>query len=78
MDSGIYSEKSNGESEEVGCSMFEEIVGQSSELRSVLTYVIRVAPIDSTVLITGETGTGISVDAKGFHSKGNTQYGQPT
>ena len=39
-------------------SMFEEIVGSSAPLRSVLAHVEKVAPTDSTVLITGETGTG--------------------
>src|SRR5882762_6474716 len=39
-------------------SMFEESVGTSAPLRAVLARVSRVAPTDSTVLITGETGTG--------------------
>src|SRR5262249_7256425 len=39
-------------------SMFEEIVGTSPPLRTVLSHVSKVAPTDSTVLITGETGTG--------------------
>jgi PAS domain S-box-containing protein len=38
--------------------MFEEIVGSSPALQKVLSSVVRVAPTDSTVLITGETGTG--------------------
>jgi formate hydrogenlyase transcriptional activator len=37
---------------------FEEIVGQSREIRRVLKQVETVAPTDSTVLILGETGTG--------------------
>ena len=40
--------------------MFEEIVGSSPALQSVLSQVAKVAPTDSTVLITGETGTGKS------------------
>ena len=36
-------------------SMFEQIVGVSAPLRSVLSQVSKVAPTDSTVLITGET-----------------------
>ena len=36
-------------------SMFEEIVGSSEKLRRVLVLVAKVAPTDSTVLITGET-----------------------
>jgi len=39
-------------------SMFEEIVGSSPALRRVLADVARVAAVDSTVLISGETGTG--------------------
>src|SRR5215475_4143668 len=39
-------------------SMFEEIVGASPSLRSVLTSIEQVAATDSTVLVTGETGTG--------------------
>src|SRR5689334_15373667 len=39
-------------------SMFEEIVGTSAALRQVLALVRKVATTDSTVLITGETGTG--------------------
>jgi len=38
--------------------MFEEIVGASPALKSVLSHVSKVAPTDSTVLISGETGTG--------------------
>jgi len=36
--------------------MFEEIVGASPALRAVLSSVVKVAPTDSTVLISGETG----------------------
>ena len=36
--------------------MFEEIVGSSPALQAVLSQVAKVAPTDSTVLITGETG----------------------
>ena len=39
-------------------SMFEEIVGVSPALNAVLARLAKVAPTDSTVLITGETGTG--------------------
>jgi formate hydrogenlyase transcriptional activator len=38
--------------------MFEEIVGDSAPLRAVLSDLSKVAPTESTVLITGETGTG--------------------
>src|SRR5713101_1066277 len=45
-------------------SMFEEIVGTSPPLRAVLSHVSKVAPTDSTVLITGETGTGKELIAR--------------
>jgi transcriptional regulator of acetoin/glycerol metabolism len=48
-------------------SMFEEIVGTSAPLRAVLARVSRVAPTDSTVLITGETGTGKELVARAIH-----------
>ncbi|MCU1337978.1 MAG: multi-sensor signal transduction multi-kinase [Bryobacterales bacterium] len=50
-------------------SMFEEIVGASPALESVLTRVAKVAPTDSTVLITGETGTGKELVARAIHKR---------
>jgi len=50
-------------------SMFEEIVGTSKELKTVLDRVTRVAPTDSTVLITGETGTGKELIARAIHKR---------
>ncbi len=38
--------------------MFPEIIAESEAMRSVLGQITRVAPTDSTVLITGESGTG--------------------
>jgi len=48
-------------------SMFEEIVGSSPAVRAVLSRVAKVAPMDSTVLITGETGTGKELIARAIH-----------
>ena len=48
-------------------SMFEEIVGASPALQTVLADVTKVAPTDSTVLITGETGTGKELFARAIH-----------
>ena len=50
-------------------SMFEEIVGTSRALRAVLSRVSKVAPTDSTVLITGETGTGKELIARAVHKR---------
>jgi transcriptional regulator with GAF, ATPase, and Fis domain len=50
-------------------SMFEEIVGVSPPLRTVLSHVSKVAPTDSTVLITGETGTGKELIARAIHRR---------
>src|SRR5258708_3267556 len=48
-------------------SMCDEIVGSSGPLQKVLSHVSRVAPTDSTVLITGETGTGKELIARAIH-----------
>jgi len=50
-------------------SMFEEIVGTSPALTSVLSRICKVAPSDSTVLITGETGTGKELVARAIHRR---------
>jgi DNA-binding NtrC family response regulator len=50
-------------------SMFEEIVGESSALQAVLARVAKVAPTDSTVLVTGETGTGKELIARAIHKR---------
>jgi len=56
--------------------MFEEIVGSSPALKTVLSGIVKVAPTDSTVLITGETGTGKELIARAIH-KGSQRVGQP-
>ena len=50
-------------------SMFEEIVGTSPALQAVLSRVSKVAPTGSTVLITGETGTGKELVARAIHRR---------
>jgi len=47
--------------------MFEEIVGSSPSLKTVISSIVKVAPTDSTVLITGETGTGKELVARAIH-----------
>ena len=50
-------------------SMFDEIVGTSPALKSVLSRISKVAPSDSTVLITGDTGTGKELVARAIHRR---------
>jgi PAS domain S-box-containing protein len=50
-------------------SMFEEIVGTSPALQTVLSRISKVAPSNSTVLITGETGTGKELVARAIHRR---------
>jgi len=47
---------------------FEELIGSSSSLKKVLSNVERVAPTESNVLITGETGTGKELIARAIHN----------
>jgi PAS domain S-box-containing protein len=49
--------------------MFEEIVGSSPALKTVLARVAKVASTDSTILITGETGTGKELIARAIHKR---------
>jgi PAS domain S-box-containing protein len=56
-------------------SMFEEIVGTSPRLQAVLSRVSKVAPTDSNVLITGETGTGKELVARAIHRRSRRSSG---
>ena len=47
---------------------FEQIIGNSTALETVLSQVERVAPTDSTVLVLGETGTGKELIARAIHN----------
>jgi PAS domain S-box-containing protein len=50
-------------------SMFEEIIGTSPVLQSVISRLSKVSPTNSTVLITGETGTGKELVARAIHRR---------
>lgn len=47
---------------------FESMIGQSQTMQKIFDLISDVAPMDSTVLITGETGTGKGLAAKAIHS----------
>jgi len=49
--------------------MFEEIVGTSSGLQEMLSRLMKVAPTDSSVLVSGETGTGKELVARAIHKR---------
>jgi transcriptional regulator with GAF, ATPase, and Fis domain len=55
---------------------FEQIIGRSPALESVLEEVERVAPTDSTVLVQGETGTGKELIARAIHNL-SSRCGRP-
>ena len=55
---------------------FEQIIGKSSALESVLDQVEQVAPTDSTVLIQGETGTGKELIARAVHDS-SSRFARP-
>jgi formate hydrogenlyase transcriptional activator len=56
--------------------MLEEMVGSSPALKTVISNIVKVAPTDSTVLITGETGTGKELVARAIH-KSSQRASQP-
>jgi len=47
---------------------FESMIGQSKSMQEVFDLICDVAPMDSTVLITGQTGTGKGLAAKAIHT----------
>ncbi len=47
---------------------FENIIGRSQSIREILGRILRIAPSDTTVLITGESGTGKELVAKAVHA----------
>ena len=53
---------------------FENIIGRSPAIRDVLARVIRIAPTDATVLITGSSGTGKELIAKSIHANSGRSH----
>jgi PAS domain S-box-containing protein len=56
-------------------SMFEEIVGISGSFKRVVERISKVAPTDSNVLVTGETGTGKELAARAIHRRSRRAKG---
>ncbi|MCP4681522.1 MAG: sigma-54-dependent Fis family transcriptional regulator [Desulfobacterales bacterium] len=53
---------------------FDEIIGKSDAMQEVFELITRVAPSDSTILITGESGTGKELVAKAIHGNSSRCY----
>jgi transcriptional regulator with GAF, ATPase, and Fis domain len=53
--------------------LFPDIIGQSKAMRGVFNQIVKVAPKSSTVLITGETGTGKELIARSIHQHSKRQ-----
>ena len=54
---------------------FDNIIGQSPPMQDIFDLILEMAQSDSSVLITGETGTGKELVAKAIHAKSNRSYG---
>jgi transcriptional regulator with GAF, ATPase, and Fis domain len=65
----LYREKIAPRNDVDRVSISEEIVGMSSALQATLSRVVRVAATESTVLVTGETGTGKELVARAIHRR---------
>jgi transcriptional regulator with GAF, ATPase, and Fis domain len=59
---------SGGQTKEDGWPGVNGIIGSSAAIKQILEHVKTVAPLDSTVLIQGETGTGKELIASAIHN----------
>lgn len=55
-------------------SKFDEIIGESQNMKNVLNLIETVAKTDTTVLIRGESGTGKELIARAIHSNSSRRY----
>jgi|GEM_PF-45977 len=69
LNTDLTQEKAYLQEEIKGAANFEEIVGSSPQLQKVFEKINQVAYTDSTVLITGETGTGKELIARAVHNR---------
>ena len=53
---------------------YDEIIGKSDAMQAIFEMIERVAPTDSTVLITGESGTGKELIAQAIHANSQRCY----
>jgi DNA-binding NtrC family response regulator len=54
---------------------YEDMIGQSEEMREIFTVIEAVAPSNVSVLIIGESGTGKELVARAMHQKSNRAKG---
>jgi DNA-binding NtrC family response regulator len=54
---------------------FESLIGQSAAMQEVFDFIQKIAPVETTVLVTGETGTGKELAARAIHTHSNRASG---
>lgn len=56
-------------------SRYQDLIGASSPMRDLFSFIDQVAGVDSPILLQGETGTGKELVAKAIHARSNRRYG---